>query len=173
MSDMESMFSKSALEKLSQHVALELGASLTYLYFSHACRRKNLDGYADLFAKWSKEEHRHAEIILSYLGEVGFPASFFLETRYGGTGDERLERMLEISLELEKEVGKSIYEINKEAVADGDFGLAEFMLKLSKLVPKEINEKETHLQRVRELGEFLADDLLREFLEKFDGKEDD
>jgi len=173
MSLMEPMFSKSALERLSQHVALELGASLTYLYFSHVCRKKNLDGYADLFAKWSREEHRHAEMILDYLGEVGFSASFFLETRYGGTEDERLERMLEVALEIEKTVGKSIYEINKEAVADGDFGLAEFMLKLSKLVPKEINEKETHLQRIRELGEVLADDLLREFLEKFNGDESD
>jgi ferritin len=164
---MELMFSNRALEKLSKHVALELGASLTYLYFSHVCRKKNLDGYADLFAEWSREEHGHAEMILNYLGEVGFPASYFLETRYGGTEDEKLERMLEVAVELEKTVGKSIYEVNREATADGDFGLVEFMLKLSKLVPKEINEKETHLQRVKELGEVLADDLLNEFLEKF------
>ena len=173
---MEPIFSKSALEKLSRHVALELGASTTYLYFSHVCRRKNLDGYANLFSEWSKEEHRHAEMILEYLGEVGFPANFSLGVKYG-EGEEdsttSLETMLEASLELEKEVGKSVYEINKEALSEGDFGLAEFMLKLSKLVPKEINEKETHLQRVRELGEFLADDLLKEFLEKMGREKED
>ncbi len=47
------------------------------------------------------------------------------------------------------------------ALEDGDTSLASFLNEFSLLVPKEINEKETHLERVRELGERLANDLLK------------
>lgn len=143
-------------------------ASMSYLYFSNFCRARNLDKYADLFWEWSKEELEHARKMLDYLGDLGRPAGLSISGQIdpGGMGKPgTLRACLERSVSIERVVGESILRIHRMAVEDGDASLVHFLREFAILVPKEINEKETHLQRVVELGEQLANDLLGEFLE--------
>ena len=168
------MFSESALKELEKHVGLEVMASTSYLYFSNFCRARNLDKYADLFWEWSKEELEHAHKMLDYLGNLGRSAGLSISGQIDpeGMGEPgTLKACLERSVSIEKAVGENIMRIHKMALEDGDASLVHFLREFALLVPKEINEKETHLQRVVELGERLADDLLGEFLKKTEGKD--
>lgn len=144
---------------------MEVAASVTYLYFSNYCRARNLDNYADLFYSWSREELEHANKMLDYLGDLGRRASLSMSIGIDSSkvapGPKVLEECLSRSLELERSVGSSVMRIHQMALEDGDTSLASFLNEFSLLVPKEINEKETHLERVRELGERLANDLLK------------
>lgn len=163
-------YSANALEALSDHVQLEVIASNTYLYFAHVCYRRNLDAYGDLFVEWSKEELDHAREMLKYLGDVGHCAKPDVSFSLSSTEELTLADTLLASVELERKVGANIYRIYRLALSEGDAGLVEFLAPFARLVPKEINEKETHLERVRQLGERLANDLLGEFLEGVDDK---
>lgn len=151
------------LSELGKHVSLELLASRAYLYFSHLCARQNLDAYAHLFQEWSEEEHRHAQEIVLYLGELGARVGpeTLEEARMASFSEEAgLEGALEASLSLERLVGANLFRIYRMALGEGDAATVEFLSPFVRLVPKEINEKETHLQRVRELGPRLANDTL-------------
>lgn len=169
----DSVFSARALEALSDHVQLEVIASNTYLFFAHACYYRNLDAYGNLFVKWAKEEFEHAREMLKYLGDVGQCTPPDTSFSIKNLSELSLVDMLKASLELERHVGRSIYRVYKLALSEGDAGLVEFMAPFARHVPEELNEKETHMKRVQELGERLANDLLVEFLEGLEEVEDE
>lgn len=148
---------------LSRHISLELLASRVYLYFSQLCGYWNLDNYSKLFSLWSKEEHKHANQMLDFLGEVGYrvkPDDLEWARFQSSDEDPTLYSCLKGSYEIERLVGSSIYKIHKVALEEGNYALVDFISPFSRLVPRELNEKETHMYRVKDLGERTANDTL-------------
>ena len=141
------MISTKIAQLVNEQITKEQFAAQYYLSMSAWFSAKDLDGIANYFRVQSKEELMHADKMFDYLNDVGAdivigeipkpPHEFANETD-----------VFEKALEHEKIVTQSIFNILKNANAEGDFATVSF---LQWFVTEQVEEEASASQLVTKI----------------------
>ncbi|MCS6818520.1 MAG: ferritin [Chitinophagales bacterium] len=117
---------KKVEKALNDHLALEMAAIYHYLAVASWCEKESFEGSASFFFEQSQEEHQHFMKIFTYINEMGGHAVVPELKKPRSTFSSILEAC-EKSLEAEKKVTQSIYQIVDIAYAEHDHATVEFL----------------------------------------------
>lgn len=146
-------FSTASEDALNAQINVELKASHVYLQMHAYFLRDNvsLHGFAKYFKKQSDEEREHGEKLIQYLTDRG--GKVVLQGIEAPALDfNSAMTALELNLQLEREVNKSLLHLTKLAEDENDNALAEFIeaeyLREQVQDIKRVSDMVTNLRRV-------------------------
>lgn len=146
------MISKSMEKALNDQFNMELESSNLYLSMCSYFIDKDLDGFANFYRLQAMEEHEHAMRIFDYVhevdGKIEMRSISTVETEF-----ESNEEVLRITLDHEKKVSKSIYDLVGQALEEKDYATHSM---LQWFVSEQVEEEaliKSYLQKVRMVGD--------------------
>lgn len=120
------MINQKVQEKLNQQVQKEFYSAYLYLSMAAYFLDKNLDGFANWFNIQAQEERDHAMLIFNYINRVGGRIEL-QQIDAPPVEFKSIGEVLEMTLEHEKMVTQSIYDIVDAAIEERDHKTNSFM----------------------------------------------
>jgi ferritin len=117
---------KKVEKALNEHLALEMGAIYHYLAVASWCDKERYEGASAFFHKQSAEEQLHFMKFFNYINEMGGHA-LVPELKKPLSVYKSIVEVCEKSLEAEKKVTKSVYNLVEVARSEHDHGTVEFL----------------------------------------------
>lgn len=111
---------------LNTHLELEASAFFSYLAVAAWCEKEGLEGCAKFFRKQSDEEHVHFMKFFDYINEVGGHAEV-PSVKQPKIDFKDILEVCQHSLDNEKKVTKSIYNILKVTQTEDDHATEDFL----------------------------------------------
>lgn len=145
------MISKKMEQMLNDQIRKEFYSSYLYLSMRTYFESLNLDGFANFFSVQEKEERDHAMKIFDYVNYVGGKVSL---QQIDAPKNEfnSMEEVFSLSLEHEKYVTKSIYDIVDLAIEERDHKTNAFLQWFVNEQAEEENTFEAILSKVKLVG---------------------
>ena len=120
------VLNEKVIKLLNEQVNKELYSAYLYLDMANFYTNKGLNGFAQWFKVQAKEEVSHAMKFQDYLQDNGLPVELDAIAKPHGVFED-LKAPLEMALEHEKFVTKSIHTIYEEAAKVKDYRTMEFL----------------------------------------------
>ena len=146
------MIGKSMEKALNDQFIMELESSNLYLSMCSYFIDKDLDGFANFYRLQAHEEYDHAMRIFDYVhevdGKIEMRAIAAIQTSFNSN-----EEVLKITLDHEKKVSKSIYDLVAQSLDERDYATHTM---LQWFITEQVEEESLikgYLQKVRMVGE--------------------
>ncbi|SOE22489.1 ferritin [Spirosomataceae bacterium TFI 002] len=153
------MISKKMEQMLNDQYNKEVYSANLYLSMSSYFLDRDLDGFANYFLIQSKEELMHAEKQFNYVHEIDGKITIQAIAAPPATFDSMMDCFVK-TLEHEKYVTKSIYDLVEQALAEKDFATHTF---LQWFVTEQVEEEATVKNLIKKL-EMIGDNSSALFL---------
>lgn len=146
------MISEKMEKLLNDQIQKEFYSAYLYLSFEAYFASRNLNGFAHWFRVQAMEERDHAIIFFNYLNHVGVRIK--LQQLDAPEWDFRsIEEVLTKSLEHERFITKSIYNIVDQAIAEHDHKTNSFLKWFIDEQAEEEANSEQNLSKIKLVGE--------------------
>ena len=133
---------------INDQIANEMYSANLYLSMSSYFISLDLDGFSNFYKVQAQEELSHAMKQFDYLHRVS--GKLVMQSiPQPVTEFKSIDETIEVTLKHEEEVSKKIYEIAKEALAEGDFATHTFIQWFITEQVEEIDTISHLLQKVR------------------------
>jgi len=146
------MVSEKIEQLLNDQIQKEFYSAYLYLSFEAYFESKNLSGFANWFRIQAMEERDHAIIFINYLNLIGGRVKL-QEIKAPEWDFNSIEEVLAKSLEHEKYVTRSIYEIADQAIDERDHKTSSFIKWFIDEQAEEEDTAEQNLDKIKLIGE--------------------
>ncbi len=137
---------------LNEQIQKEFYSAYLYLSFEAYFTSRNLNGFAHWFRVQAMEERDHAIIFLNYLNRIGGRVKL-LPIDAPEWDFKSIEEVLSKTLEHERLVTKSIYNIADQAIEERDHKTSSFLNWFIDEQTEEESNAEQNLEKVKLVGE--------------------
>ena len=142
------MINKNIAKQILKQVHEEFFSERTYIAMEMYFKRLDLNGYADLFHEYALEERGHAYDMLKFLDEWNCDTTISLDTKEIPNNYTSPMNVFEVAYTHEKYITKSIMDIYKNAVKEGDIVSQQF---LNKYLEEQREEEDKMCERLMRL----------------------
>ena len=146
------MINKNIAKQILKQVHEEFFSERIYIAMEMYFKRLDLNGYADLFHKYALEERNHAYDMLAFLDDWNCDTSIHLETKKIPNDYTSPMNVFEVAYAHEKYVTKSIMDIYKNAIKEGDIVSQQFLNKYLEEQREEEDKMSERLMRLKLAG---------------------
>ena len=160
------MINKNIAKQILNQVKEEFISETIYIAMEMYFKRLDLNGYADLFHKYALEERDHAYDMLAFLDDWNMPTNIVLEGRDIPNNFTSPIDVFEKAFAHEKFVTKSIMDIYKNAIKEGDIVSQQFLNKYLEEQREEEDKMNERLMRLKLAGDNTSAILLLDHEQK-------